>query len=330
VDFDGDGTNDLVSGSYDPGTFHWFAGRGKAAFGPVQTICDRSSKPVLRQPDQKEDYESFGSFLDVFDWDADGDLDLVCGGFGGEVFLRRNDGTRTAPEYEVMNEWIEAGGAQLIVPGHHATPICADWDGDGLFDILSGSEKAAVWFYRNVGARNEPAFAAGVELIPPHVGVGYREFLDVGAEPTPGVRFQIDVADFDADGKLDLLVGDFQTNVTPRADLTADERTAMFAAKTELDRVDGELAPLEAAVDAKLQEFIEAMPRAEVATDDGQNKIQAKEDELSSDPALGAKREERQAASERFETYLAKYPSADDDELGVDQTHGYVWFYRRR
>ena len=50
------------------------------------------------------------------------------------------------------------------------------------------------------------------------------EFLGTGEAPRPGIRSQIAVADYDGDGKLDLLLGDFCTYVEPRGDLTPEER----------------------------------------------------------------------------------------------------------
>ena len=63
-----------------------------------------------------------------------------------------------------------------------------------------------------------------MELLPRHQGIGYSEFLDTDEEPRPGIRSQIDVVDYDGDGKLDLLVGDFCTYISPREDLSRAER----------------------------------------------------------------------------------------------------------
>ena len=61
-------------------------------------------------------------------------------------------------------------------------------------------------------------------LVKPHVGIGYSEFLDVNEDYRPGIRTQIAVGDWDGDGKLDLLVGDFCTYIRPRADLKPEEK----------------------------------------------------------------------------------------------------------
>jgi hypothetical protein len=34
-----------------------------------------------------------------------------------------------------------------------------DWDGDGLWDVITGSENGSVTFFRNIGGKTSPAFA---------------------------------------------------------------------------------------------------------------------------------------------------------------------------
>ena len=55
----------------------------------------------------------------------------------------------------------------------HAAPAVADWDGDGRWDILSGSDSGAVYFCRNTGEPGATRFDEPEVLIPPHKGGGY-------------------------------------------------------------------------------------------------------------------------------------------------------------
>ena len=50
VDFDRDGTLDMISGSYDPGECYLFRGLGKGQYAARETIVDTSGKPILRKP----------------------------------------------------------------------------------------------------------------------------------------------------------------------------------------------------------------------------------------------------------------------------------------
>jgi hypothetical protein len=150
--------------------------------------------------------ESLGIGVAPCDWDADGDVDLVLGANAGQLFLRRNAGTREKPAFEVESEPVTAGGAPIRVPGDHAIPFVADWDADGLFDILSGGGSGGVVWYRNVGKKGAPEFAAVAELVAMKKDVGTLD-----APTWPGTRTQVCAADFDGDGDLDLLVGDYNS-----------------------------------------------------------------------------------------------------------------------
>ena len=198
MDFDGDGILDLVSGSYDPGDLYLFRGQGKGRFAAAEVIRDKSGKPILKVPDQKNRVESFGSWMALVDWNDRGVLDILVGTFDGMMFLRRNEGTRTKPVYSDKNEWVMAGNKRLRVPGGaHANPVIADWDGDGLWDILTGSADGGVYWYRNVGARGKPQFSRPVALVPKHEGMGYGELLDAQHEPRPGIRTDANTSDSD-------------------------------------------------------------------------------------------------------------------------------------
>ncbi len=52
------------------------------------------------------------------------------------------------------NEWVMAGPKKLRVPGgEHANPVIVDWDGDGLWDMVSGAGDGGVYWYLPIRLR---------------------------------------------------------------------------------------------------------------------------------------------------------------------------------
>ena len=150
--------------------------------------------------------ESLGIGAAAVDWDDDGDLDLLLGSFQGQFFVRLNEGSKTAPAFATESIALTAGDVPLEVTGRDAIPKIVDWDGDELFDILSGSGDGGLYWLRNVGAKGAPSFAKPESL------VQKAEPATDGDEPAwPGERTQVCATDYDGDGDLDLLVGDMSS-----------------------------------------------------------------------------------------------------------------------
>ena len=113
-----------------------------------------------------------------------------------------------------------AGGKPLRVNGD-AGPFACDWDGDGKLDLLVGAGDGSVWFYRNIGTAKAPELAAGVQLVPP----GDTRFgADAPREPRRGIRAKVCAVDWNGDGRLDLLVGDFATQKPDGPEPTAEQK----------------------------------------------------------------------------------------------------------
>jgi hypothetical protein len=332
VDFDGDGILDLVSGSYDPGELYLFRGKGEGIFAASEVIKDRCGKPILKVPDQKDKVESFGSWMTLVDWDDDGDLDILVGTFDGLMFLRRNEGTRTHPEYATANEWVKVGAKPLRTPGgEHASPVIADWDGDGRWDILTGEADGGVYWYRNIGKRGQPVFERPVALVPMHEGIGYSEILDPSQPPKPGIRSQIAVTDYDGDGKLDVLLGDFCTNLHVRSDLSTSERSSFFETRKKQDDAGGFLREEMESLRARFKQAMNGVPESDWKTPENSKKWKDMYQSMRQSAPYKKHQEAYEDAQKSLAQFLEK-PAKDSGALRNDPAvpHGYVWLFRRK
>ena len=119
--------------------------------------------------------------------------------------LFMNDGTHTEPEFKPEPLKIRAGRKSLWVKSGHSMPIAADWDGDGLFDIVSGSNDGAVLYWRNIGKAGEPDFAKPLTLLEDPSPATSTEVL---LPARPMTRTQPHIGDLNGDGKPELLIGE--------------------------------------------------------------------------------------------------------------------------
>lgn len=171
VDWDQDGDVDLVVGDED----------GRVALVENTGVFE-NDMPVFEAPvyfKQQADNLKFGALSTPVgvDWDGDGDEDLIAGNTAGYLaFIENLDGgypPRWAPP-----ELLQAGGEVIrIMAGENGSiqgpaeakwgytaPSVADWDGDGLLDIVVNSIWGKVLWYRNVGEPGAPALAAAAPV----------------------------------------------------------------------------------------------------------------------------------------------------------------------
>lgn len=211
MDYDGDGDLDIVTGSYT-GELYLFRRQPDGAFAQRELFTDQSGATLMMPFDKV-----YSVVPELVDMDADGDLDLVVGARSAAVQIVTNIGTRTAPTWASARAELRTVDGKTIAGSnaHHA-----DWNGDGLRDLLVGSEGGDVRWYRNVGANDAPRYAAGQVL----VKGGGGNYAEEGTVPKrPGMRVKVHVTDWNGDGRADLLVGDVtwqQSKLTP---LTAAE-----------------------------------------------------------------------------------------------------------
>lgn len=157
VDFDGDGLVDVLAGT-----------------GGRVVLFKNLGSPTAPRFAAAVDVEAGGapirvgtgrvalSFVDV---DADGRRDLVVAG-AGDLLARwyRNVGTATVPAFAAPTILQAADGSGDYVLADIRADV-ADWNGDGLPDIVTGSFAGPVRIALNLGTAAEPAFAAPTTVI---------------------------------------------------------------------------------------------------------------------------------------------------------------------
>jgi len=238
VDIDGDGKRDVISGSYWPGDIFVFRGRGGWKFDKGVELKDASGRnlnagPTWKSKDEPE-MDSLAAAPHAVDFDGDGDLDVLVGNIQGRVILIDNEGTAKKPSFSTHRTALEADGQEIRVPGGDAGPVVADWDADGRPDLLVGAGDGSVWFYRNVAKGKKPRYAKGQTLITAAARRGKRG--EVGEAPKrPGTRAKICATDYDGDGRIDLLVGDFASGKRPAPKLNAEQIATRDRLREERD-----------------------------------------------------------------------------------------------
>jgi hypothetical protein len=257
VDIDGDGHLDILSGSYSrmdrdmAGLFQVLYGNGDGTFRKAEVLKGTDGKPLIIPAKGDEQLtEKICTRPFAVDWDGDGKLDLVVGNFAGTFYWFKGQGKgKFLPEPQL----IKAGGAPLRIPGAHGDPFVVDWDGDGSLDLVSGCSDGGVYWARNrAGKGMLPDLEPFRPLIKPGPGVKSGQVLRESDLTGPTHATRVWVADVNGDGKLDLLVGDCVTLVSPAKGLSDAEFAKKYA---EWEKTFGAAqAALNTARDAKSRE----------------------------------------------------------------------------
>ncbi|MFO0846694.1 MAG: VCBS repeat-containing protein [Gemmataceae bacterium] len=206
ADFDGDGDLDLICGEFLDG-FTYFENVGTR------------TKPVYAAGKRLRDASGAKLAMDLqmivpvaFDWDKDGDLDLIVGDEDGRVAFVENTGKRHADGTPIFAQPVYfKQEADALKCGALATPVGVDWDGDGDVDILSGNTAGYIEFFENLSGPRvaRPRWAAPrrleVDGKPFRIMAGRNGSIQGPAEAKWGYT-TFSVADWDGDGRPDIVL----------------------------------------------------------------------------------------------------------------------------
>ena len=143
VDWDNDNLIDVLCGEEATGRVHLAINSGSIS-NPVfttSTFIENSGTTLSLGGNWR-------SAPVVTDWDRDGNKDLIIGHYFGRLRFYRNVGTDDAPLFTGYTI-LQADGSNLDA-GYFSRPDVADWNGDGIDDIIVGNDDGEVWLFRAI------------------------------------------------------------------------------------------------------------------------------------------------------------------------------------
>jgi hypothetical protein len=202
---------------------------------------DRSGRPIYDTPKkikQRDPHVNGGKFsvLTLGDWRGTGTPDLLVGSLEGYIFWYKTLSTKplhfAPPERVRLGDqeirrvakpnpaagyhWGSSQGPSDGFNGGYSNPVLADWDGDGLLDLLVGDMIGLYDWYPNRGTRNQPKLS-------------YPFRLRVNGEPLYGPwRVQPGVADFTGDGLPELIAMDLDLDLALYRRLGHQDHSALL------------------------------------------------------------------------------------------------------
>lgn len=218
-DFDEDGNPDLIVGDED-GRIAWLRNIGNPDCGMPQFESPYYFK-------QQADKVKFGALSTpyAFDWDNDGKEDIISGNSAGEIAFIRNISGGERPAFDAPRLFKVDGKPLRIMAGENGSiqgpaerkwgytvPTIADWDNDGLPDIIVNSIWGKIEWFKNLGGKDLLELAPAQPVTVEWEGKTHRpEWNWWQPEPNTLVtqwRTTPVTADWNGDGLTDLIVLD--------------------------------------------------------------------------------------------------------------------------
>jgi hypothetical protein len=162
-----EGLSDLIAGGEGAVYYYRFTGKFTPDGAPVY------ADPVEAIQEKADLYAGTLPSPTTVDWNGDGVLDIVVGNSEGFVLFFENIGSNEAPRFLPATR-IQAGGRDIQVQAGYSgslqgiqearwgylSPNVADWNGDGLPDIITGDITGDYRVYMNRGSKKEPRLEA--------------------------------------------------------------------------------------------------------------------------------------------------------------------------
>lgn len=179
TDLDHDDLADLITGSNNGGMSHY---EQQSEFSFTFGLVSQNINGVNA---------GFNSTPTITDIDNDGLLDLVFGQTGGNL-KHYEQQSENSDVFTLVSEYFNGINAGLF-----STPVFADIEGDGLLDLMVGNNDGTIHHYKQQQA-NSNTFTL--------ISNNFNS-IDVGVRSAPSFT------DFDADGLLDMIIGETDGNL---------------------------------------------------------------------------------------------------------------------
>jgi hypothetical protein len=155
VDWNKDGKPDLL------------VGEGSYSANAVYVLLNQSSGSEPKFTEEQRYYLCYGDGREqltptVADWNGDGELDVIVGDRKGTIGVYINPGNWKPGTELPLGTMVNFGNVQDFKTA--VAPHAADYDGDGLFDLLIGKANGRIALALNKGSTTEPKFEAPIEL----------------------------------------------------------------------------------------------------------------------------------------------------------------------
>ena len=202
ADFDNDGDLDILCGEFLD-KFTYFQNIGSRS----DPKYDNGKYLTFENEPLKMDLQMIVPV--AFDWDKDGDFDIVVGQEDGRVALVENTGKikNNIPQF-LLPEFFKQE-ADEVKFGALITPYNIDWDKDGDDDLICGNTAGYIGYIENIGNGefpkwNEPVYLkADDEII--RIQAGYNGSIQGPCEAKWGYT-TLSVGDWNFDGLNDIVV----------------------------------------------------------------------------------------------------------------------------